>query len=139
MKFKIGAALLLAAFVAIFLTFCSGSKNAPAAVAVAFIERSYKGDVDGAMSLVHVPDSSQPLETQMALNKIKAMINKAEEKADRKGGVEAITVQSSTIDANDPNRARVILKVRFKQGSESTDEVSLIQVKGQWKIFIGLD
>ena len=134
MKFIIRAALLLTAFAAIFLAACSGPKNTPDGVAVAFIERSYKGDVDGAMSLIHLPDSSRPGETEMAQGKMKAMIAKAREKAESQGGVEAIAVQSSTIDANDPNRARVILKVRFKQG-EGTEKVRLIQVEGKWKIF----
>ena len=138
MKFSIRAALLLTAFAAIFLAACSGPKNTPDGVAVAFIERSYKGDVDGAMSLVHLPDSSKPGKTEMAQGKMKAMIAKAREKAESQGGVEAIAVQSSTIDANDPNRARVILKVRFKQG-EGTEKMRLIQVKGQWKIFISFD
>lgn len=134
MKFIIRAALLLTAFAAIFLAACSGPKNTPDGVAVAFIERSYKGDVDGAMSLIHLPDSSRPGETEMAQGKMKAMIAEAKGKAERQGGVEAIAVQSSTIDANDPNRARVILKVRFKQG-EGTEKMRLIQVEGKWKIF----
>ena len=111
------AALLLTALLAIFLTACSGPKNTPDGVAVAFIERSYKGDVNGAMSLVHLPDSSKPGKTEMAQGKMKAMIAKASE-----------------IDADDPNRARVALKVRFKQG-EGMEKVRLIQVEGKWKIF----
>ena len=128
------AALLLTALLAIFLTACSGPKNTPDGVAVAFIERSYKGDVDGAMSLIHLPDSSKPGTTEMVQGKMKAAIAKAREKAERQGGVEEIAVQSSTIDANDPNRARVALKVRFKQG-EDTEKMHLIQVEGKWKIF----
>lgn len=134
MKFMTRAALLLTALLAIFLTACSGPKNTPDGVAVAFIERSYKGDVNGAMSLVHLPDSSKPGKTEMAQGKMKAMIAKAREKAESQGGMEEITVQSSEIDTDDPNRARVALKVRFKQG-EGMEKVRLIQVEGKWKIF----
>lgn len=123
--------LLLASFM---IVACSGPKNTPESMALAFIERVYQGDADGAFELIHLPTGKKPGDAEKAQGKIKAMIATAKARADEKGGVKKISVISSEINARDPNRARVLLQLTFRQSGEKKENVRLILIEGQWKI-----
>lgn len=127
---------ILAAFSVCLIVIACSSSNTPEATAKAFIEKSYAGNADAALALIHMPQESKPGEREMMQGKIKGMVAEQKDRAERKGGVKEITVQSSEIDKNDPNRAYANVHIQFKDGTDTDDRVRLIKIDGKWKVFL---
>lgn len=124
---------ILAIFSAFFIVAaCSGS-NTPEATAKAFIEKSYAGDAEGVLALMHMPEGDKPGEKEMAEGKIKAMVAESKDTAQKKGGVKQVTVETAEINKNDPNHAKASVHIQFKDGEEN-DTVHLIKIDGKWKV-----
>lgn len=111
---------------------CSGG-NTPEATAKAFIEKSYAGDADAVLALVHMPEGEKPGAKEMAEGKIKAIVAESKDKAEKKGGVKKVTVQMAEVNQDNPNRAKATVHIQFKEGEE-TERVRLIKVDGKWKV-----
>ena len=125
--------LLLAALVAAFaLLACSGG-NSPEGVATAFTTAAYKGEADKALALIHIPEGTRATEKEAAFGKMRMLLAMAKEQADNKGGLTRVEVISSEIDSANPDRARVKLRLHFKNG-QSTDDTKLVKVKGKWMV-----
>lgn len=116
---------------------CSGVGSTPEATAKAFIEKSYAGEADAALALMHLPKGTKPGEDEMLQGKIKATVAEQKDEAQQKGGVKEITVQPAEVDKNDPNHATAHVRIQFQNGTASDERVRLIKIDNKWKVFLG--
>ena len=124
---------VLAVVAASFIVVACSAGNTPEATAKAFIEKSYAGDAEAVLALMHLPADAKPGESELIQGKIKATVAEQKAEAQEKGGLKAVTVQSSEIDKNDPNHARVAVHIQFANGSD-TETGRLIKIDGKWKV-----
>lgn len=124
---------ILAIFSAFFMVAACSGGNTPEATAKAFIEKSYAGEADAALALMHMPAGDKPGDKEMFEGKIKAMVADNKDEAQKKGGVKKVTVEKVEIDKNDPNHAEAVVHIQFKEGEEK-DTVRLIKIDDKWKV-----
>ena len=121
----------MAALAGALLAGCSG--DSPEDAAKAFTTAICKGETDKALALVYIPEDTRPTEKEAMLGKLRMLIAMGKERADAKGGLERIETIDVETDSNNANRARVKLRLHFKNGQE-TDDTKLIRVKGKWLV-----
>lgn len=128
--------ILSAACLSLMLVACSG--GSPENVAKAFVEKSYKGDTEAVLKMVHLPDEdkAEPGVKELVEGKVKASVAKAKAKADAQGGVDSITAQPFEPADNEGKRGRVKVEVRFNKDKEKVrqDSVKLIKTDDGWKV-----
>lgn len=127
---------ILTLFLAFSLTACGSGGSSPEKVAERYVELVYKGDADGVMKLIALKsgDKDEPGVEDMLRGKIKSMMAKAQEKADKAGGVKDITVAPANY-SEDKKRADVEVTVTFKK-SDTPDiaRIRLFNTDDGWKI-----
>lgn len=114
------------------ITACSVG-NTPEATAKVFIEKSYAGDADTVLALMHMPEGDKPGKKEMVEGKIKAMVAENKDAAQKKGGVKKVIVEVAEVNKNDPNHAKVSVHIVFREGEEN-ETVHLIKIDEKWKV-----
>lgn len=136
---------LSALFVAFALVACSNSGNTPQAAAKQFFEAMSKGDADNVMKLMHMPDMQKEMGDdkekkeamqEMMRGKMKMMVQKTKEDAEKKGGVAEIITGEPTYTDDDKKHAEVALTMKFKNGEEEKSKVQLISTDAGWKVLL---
>ena len=123
LAFTLGAAL------ALFFVGCGG--DTPKDVAVSFIEDVYNGKGDALIKYVYIPENEKAGAKEFVEGKLKAAAEIAKENADNAGGVTNIEVLSEKVDEK---KARIELRVNFKNGEDKMEHVKLTNIDGKWKI-----
>ena len=121
----VGALALCAALLLIATLVFSGG-DSPEDVATDFATAFYKGEVDKVLELTHFPSPAQK-ETALGI------LREGKKYFDDKGGLVRVEALSSEIDSDNPDRARVKLRMHFKNGQEEITE-EFIRVKGKWMV-----
>lgn len=121
------------------LVACSPSdgESSPEAAAQKFIEKSYQGDADAVVSMIYLSDKDKEKAgvKEMVNGKVKAGVAIEKEKAEKRGGVSEIIVQSFEASPNSNDRGRVLVEIKFKQGESIKNNVKVIHTEnGDWKI-----
>ena len=65
---------MLADFAASFIVVARSAGNTSEATAKAFIEKSYAGDAEAVLALMHLPADAQPGESELMPGEIKAAV-----------------------------------------------------------------
>lgn len=126
---------LFAAALGTILAACSGGGATPEGVAKTFVEKSYAGDGDAAVAMIHISAEDQkPGVQEWVSGKVKAGVAKQKEYADKNGGVSEITIDPAEIRDGQPRTAIVSMKIRFGSGQERSDRVKLVETENGWKI-----
>lgn len=104
------------------LAACGGGSSSPESAAQTFVEKSYQGDADAVIAMIHIPEEDKkPGVEEVISGKIKA-------------GVAEITTEPAQVSPNDSKRATVNVQIKFKNDKTRQDRVRLIEVDGNWKI-----
>ncbi|MFD1244876.1 DUF4878 domain-containing protein [Paralysiella testudinis] len=127
---------ILSLLMAFSLAACGSGGSSPEKVAERYVELVYKGDADGVLKLIVLKpeERDKPGVEDMLRGKIKAMMAKAQEKADKAGGVKDITAAPANY-SEDKQRAAVQVTVTFKK-SDTPDvaRIRLFHTDDGWKI-----
>lgn len=130
------------AFVALFamslLVACG--KKSPEDVARAFVEKSYAGDADAVIAMLHVPEkaATSPAEQELVTGKLRAMVAEKKAEADERGGVDKITSEGAEAHPRDGKRASVEVTVHFNQGTSRQERVNLVETDKGWRVQTGI-
>ncbi|PJK11730.1 hypothetical protein CO614_07210 [Lysobacteraceae bacterium NML120232] len=130
------------AFIALFamtlLVACG--KKSPEDVARAFVEKSYAGDADAVIAMLHVSERAEakPGEQELLTGKLRAMVAEKKAEADDRGGVEKITTEGAQAHPGDAKRASVEVTVHFKQGTSTKERVNLVETDKGWRVRAGI-
>lgn len=123
---------------AFWLTACSGSGgDKPEQVAERFVEKSYSGDADAVVKMIHIPkqDADSAGVEEMVTGKVKAAVAEQAARAESLGGVAEITSEPAQITDGEPKLADVVTHTRFKQSDKvKSERVRLIETEQGWKI-----
>lgn len=112
---------------------CAGASDSPQAAAKAFVKQLYAGDGDAALKLVYMPEGGRPGTAERLQGKVRAGAAEAKAKADELGGLKDIEIAATQLSPNDPNRARIELRLVFGSG-EKKEHVNTIKVDGKWLV-----
>ncbi|MBQ9578436.1 MAG: DUF4878 domain-containing protein [Ottowia sp.] len=150
-KLWIGVLALCAALVLIGTLVFSGGNSpegdafpgyvSPEDVAIAFNTAVSKGEVDKALALADFPEDASPTKKEAALG----ILREGKKYFDDKGGLERLEVVTNLetvtneIVHDTPGRARVKLRMHFKNGQQEQVESELIWVKEKWKLRFDFD
>lgn len=128
---------MLAFLVSLFVA-CSGASGKPESIAEAFVEKSYQGDADAVIAMIHMPDDLKQAAgaEEMVNGKVKAGIAKQQIRAEELGGIDKITVLKFEPFPNDENKGTVTVETTFKQGKTEKDRVKVIRTENGWKVFL---
>lgn len=130
------------AFVALFamslLVACG--KKSPEDVARAFVEKSYAGDADAVIAMLHVPEkaAAKPAEQELVTGKLRAMVAEKKAEADERGGVDKITSEGAEAHPGDGKRVSVEVTVHFNQGTSRQERVNLVETDKGWRVQTGI-
>lgn len=128
-KWFVGAA------VGVMLAACSGGAATPEGVAKDFVAKSYAGEGDAVVAMIHIPaEDRKPGVEEWVGGKVKAGVAKQKEYADKNGGVAEIVAETAEIREGQPRRADVKLQIRFGSGQTRSDRVGLVETENGWKI-----
>lgn len=109
---------------------CSSS-NTPESIAQAFIEATYKGDIEKAKKYC-MPESKQ------LLDMLATQFSKEDESKNIKKNVTS-TVNDCTFKIDKDNgteTARVYLTVKAENGFERDERVDMIKYDGEWRVVL---
>lgn len=115
--------LLLLALVSATLTLVGCGGSGPGDRVKEFHYAMEKGDADT------VKEIAPPLAAMLSDEKIEEMVASAAEDAEKKGGIESITIDKETIDGD---TAHVEATVTFGNGETEDGEFDLKKVDGEW-------
>lgn len=130
------------AFIALFamtlLAACG--KKSPEDVARAFVEKSYAGDADAVIAMLHVSEKAvaKPGEKELMTGKLRAMVAEHKAEAEERGGVDKITTEGAEAHPGDGKRASVKVTVHFKQGTSTQERVHLVETDKGWRVQLGM-
>ena len=122
---------LFAVAVAMFMASCAGAPATPSDAAVEYYQYVANGDYEAFADAIHF-DTTDPEEIAEG----KAMVvslykEKAAPQMEAKSGVKSVEATGETI-SEDGNTANVQLKVIYGDGSEKTEDVTLVKVDNKW-------
>lgn len=134
---KLVKSILLAFLISLFAA-CSGSSGSPESIAEAFVEKSYKGDADAVIAMIHMPDNFQKEAgaEELVNGKVKAGIAQQKNRADEMGGIDKITVLKFEPFPDDKDKGVVTVEITFKNGETEQDLVKVIHTENGWKVFL---
>ncbi|WP_034356659.1 DUF4878 domain-containing protein [Helicobacter jaachi] len=119
-----------AIIISVFLTACG--ENTPKDVAVAFMEDVYKGNGDKLLGYIDLPEKAEEVGMkEMLEGKLKAGAAEAKQKAQNAGGLKSVEMISEDIKEK---TGVVVLRIKFEDGNEDTEQVKVIKVDDEWKI-----
>ena len=121
--------VLIAAF-AVFLVACGGS-NEPKAVAIDFEKALIEGKTKKLVSMLYLTEQEKKDYGEFIEGKLLQMTAMVKQQVEAKGGFDKIEFVEEQIK---DDRATVVLKLHFKDGSNSNDRVRLIKADGKWKV-----
>lgn len=107
------------------LFFVACGNNSPEDIAKNFVESAYSGKVEDMVKCFEIKDN----EKEAAKGKLSMMSLAAVEAANKKGGLKSIEIVSSDIEGN---KATVTLKVKYKNNTESKENVRLYKTDKAW-------
>ncbi|MDK4535449.1 DUF4878 domain-containing protein [Kingella kingae] len=117
------------------LAACGGGSSSPESAAQTFVEKSYQGDADAVIAMIHIPEEDKkPGVEEVISGKIKAGVAEQKDYAEKQNGVAEITTEPAQVSPNDSKRATVNVQIKFKNDKTRQDRVRLIEVDGNWKI-----
>lgn len=127
---------LAVAVVSSVLAACGGGgDSSPESAAKTFVEKSYQGDADAVIAMIHIPEEDKkPGVEEVISGKIKAGVAKQKDYAEKQNGVVEITTEPAQVSSNDSKRAVVSVQIKFKNDKTRQDRVRLIEVDGNWKV-----
>ncbi len=115
-----------------FFMACGGSSS-PGDKAVKINQKLADGDMDYVMDNLYVGKEDM---TDEEKEKVKGLLQMGKAEVDSQGGIKSIEVVEEKID-EDGKKAKVTLKMVMGNGEEDTDDVSLINDDGCWKLSLG--
>ncbi len=120
-------------FISFALTACGS--NSPSDVAKKYVEAIYAGDVDTIKDLVYLSekDKNSPGADEAIKGKILMLVSEAKSKAEKKGGVDKVTVADTPV-SSDEEFVKIKVSVKFKNGDEKNSSVSLRKTEDGWKV-----
>ncbi len=135
-RIKTATRFFAAAALGLLLAACSVASSSPESAAKAFVEKSYAGDADALMAMVHInnEDKKDAGVEDMLRGKAKFAIAEQKEYAEQHGGIDEITVQEAVRNPNNEKKARVAVEVKFKEGEPHRANVPVIETDSGWKI-----
>ena len=135
-RIKTATRFFAAAALGLLLAACSGASSSPENAAKAFVEKSYAGDADAVMAMVYIDekDKKDAGVEDMVRGKIKSAVAKQKEFAEQHGGIDEITAQEAERNPANEKKARVAVKVKFKEGETRRENVPVIETDSGWKI-----
>ncbi|QEY25336.1 DUF4878 domain-containing protein [Neisseria zalophi] len=116
------------------LVACSG--HSPEDTAKDFTQKSYEGDAEAVIAMIHFPDQekNKPGVEDMLNGKVKAAVSQQKAYADEYGGIDEISADPAVISGENNDAAQVEVHIRFKQGETKDDNVRLIKTDDGWKV-----
>lgn len=118
--------LVLAFFLALFLSACGSGPNS---TAIDYTRAVAEGHHDAAISMM------DPAMLAMGDGKIKAALGVQKGMIDTNGGIKNIAVDNEKTEGD---RALVALKVQYGNGSSDIQNVALKKIDGKWKVSSGM-
>ncbi len=114
----------LVALLLVCTTACSG--GSPSGTVKEFYARVEAGKLDATLELL-----SNQARSQVSSDKMKQGLQEATRQIDAKGGIKRIDVIEEKVIGE---TAEVNVRITFGNGSEETDQSSLIKEDGKWRI-----
>ena len=120
---------LIVAF-AVFLVACGGS-NEPKAVAIDFEKALIEGKTKKLVSMLYLTEQEKKDYGELIEGKLLQMTAMVKQQVEKNGGLKEIEFVEEQIK---DDRATVVLKLHFKDGSNKNERVSLVKADGKWKV-----
>ncbi len=125
--------LFFAVLFGVSLFMACGGSSSPGDKAVKINQKLADGDMDYVMDNLYVGKEDM---TDEEKEKVKGLLQMGKAEADSQGGIKSIEVVEEKID-EDGKKAKVTLKMVMGNGEEDTDDVTMINDDGCWKMSLG--
>lgn len=115
------------------LLFACSSGSGPEKVAEKYVNAMLTGDIETFMAVIYISEEEKQHLNAMK-GKMAEMLKAAAQQSESAGGIKSVKAVSTDYSGDKKDRATVLVKLEFKNGTSTEEKLQLIDTQGGWKV-----